>query len=76
MTAAVILVVLAALFLLTRSKKSKPAPAPSGWRILYSTGFPDAPTLQGDALVAGSDVSADDPFAAMGRLGLGFWRGD
>jgi len=29
---------------------------------------------QCQALVSGSDVSADDPFAAMGRLGLGFWR--
>lgn len=34
----------------------------------------DVTQAQCDALVAGSDVSADDPFAAMGRLGLSFWR--
>lgn len=49
MMAAILLVILAALFLLTRSKKSKQAP--SGWRILYSTGFPDAPTPQGDGAI-------------------------
>lgn len=52
MTAAIILAVLAALFLLTRSKKAKPAPPPAqtGWRWLYSPGMPDRPELQANGL--------------------------
>lgn len=51
MIALLAIVIAAAVLFLARSKKSKPAPAPSGWRILYSTGFPDAPTPQGDGAI-------------------------
>lgn len=49
MTAAIILAVLAALFLLTRGKKAKPTPSPqpTGWRFLHCHGMPDAPTPDG-----------------------------
>jgi len=49
MIALLAIVIAAAVLFLARSKKSKPAP--SGWRILYSTGFPDAPTPQGDGAI-------------------------